>query len=220
MTQQELADSAGVSLRTVSDLERGAATSPQREPIRLLADALRLIGAERSKFDRVGRGQRRTGRSLCPPGAPGCCSAGDCLARRAAHRQAYTTITRAALGSMHSTVGRRCSSGWNSTGRPRVPISAGAFVSPGLNHCRHGIPSGWSHDAPFAVRRLAHRPRHALVSTRSRGRCHFRTRSRRCPAWTWPGAWLQVLFRERRDSGRVRTDLSRGLRRDATHPQR
>ncbi len=69
-------------------------------------------------------------------------------------------------------------SGWNSIGRRRVPISAGAFVSPGLNHCRHGIPSGWSHDAPFAVRRPAHQPRHALVSTRSRGRCHVRTQHR------------------------------------------
>ena len=40
----------------------------------------------------------------------------------------------------------------------------------------HGIPSGWSHVAPFAVRRPAHRPRHALVSTCSRGRCHARPR--------------------------------------------
>jgi hypothetical protein len=35
---------------------------------------------------------------------------------------------------------------------------------PGSNHCLHGIPFGWSHVAPFAVRRPAHRPRHALVS--------------------------------------------------------
>jgi DNA-binding transcriptional MocR family regulator len=62
--------------------------------------------------------------------------------------------------------------GWNSPGRPRVPTLADALVSPGPNHCLHGIPSGWSHVAPFAVRRPAHRSRHALVSTRSRGRCH------------------------------------------------
>jgi hypothetical protein len=59
--------------------------------------------------------------------------------------------------------------GWNSTGRTRVLPPVGALVSPGPNHCLHGIPSGWSHDAPFAVRRPAHRLRHALASTRSGG---------------------------------------------------
>ena len=59
--------------------------------------------------------------------------------------------------------------GWNSTGRTRVLPPVGALVSPGPDHCLHGIPSGWSHDAPFAVRRPAHRPRHALASRRSGG---------------------------------------------------
>jgi len=57
LTQQELADAAGVSLRTVSDLERGAATSPQRETVRLLADALALIGPERAGFETAARGR-------------------------------------------------------------------------------------------------------------------------------------------------------------------
>jgi tetratricopeptide (TPR) repeat protein/transcriptional regulator with XRE-family HTH domain len=51
MTQQALADAAGVSLRTVSDLERGVATTPQRETVRLLGDALSLIGVERTRFE-------------------------------------------------------------------------------------------------------------------------------------------------------------------------
>jgi hypothetical protein len=62
-----------------------------------------------------------------------------------------------------------------------IAVADPAFISPsvrlcppGSNHCLHGIPSGWSHDAPFAVRRPAHRPRHALASGRSRGRCHVR----------------------------------------------
>jgi len=57
LTQQELADAAGVSLRTVSDLERGVATAPQKETIRLLADALHLIGPERAEFERAARGR-------------------------------------------------------------------------------------------------------------------------------------------------------------------
>jgi hypothetical protein len=72
------------------------------------------------------------------------------------------------------------SRGWNSTGRTRVPPPVGALVSPGPDHCLHGIPSGWSHDVPFAVRRPAHRPRHALASTSSRGRCHILTRPSAC----------------------------------------
>jgi tetratricopeptide (TPR) repeat protein/transcriptional regulator with XRE-family HTH domain len=56
-TQQELADAAGVSLRTVSDLERGAATTPQKETVRLLGDALRVIGPERARFETAARGR-------------------------------------------------------------------------------------------------------------------------------------------------------------------
>jgi hypothetical protein len=40
-----------VSLRTVSDLERGTATTPQKQTVRLLADALHLIGPERIQFE-------------------------------------------------------------------------------------------------------------------------------------------------------------------------
>jgi tetratricopeptide (TPR) repeat protein/transcriptional regulator with XRE-family HTH domain len=57
LTQQELADAAGVSLRTVSDLERGAAATPQKETVRLLGDALALIGAEREQFETAARGR-------------------------------------------------------------------------------------------------------------------------------------------------------------------
>ena len=56
LTQQELADAAGLSLRTVSNLERGAAASPRKETTRLLGDALGLIGAERERFETAARG--------------------------------------------------------------------------------------------------------------------------------------------------------------------
>jgi tetratricopeptide (TPR) repeat protein/transcriptional regulator with XRE-family HTH domain len=57
LTQEELAAAAGVSLRAVSNLERGAATTPQQETVRVLADALHLTGAERSLFEAVARGR-------------------------------------------------------------------------------------------------------------------------------------------------------------------
>ena len=57
LTQEELAEAAGLSLRAVSDLERGVATTLQRETVRLLADALRLIGPARARFEAAARGR-------------------------------------------------------------------------------------------------------------------------------------------------------------------
>jgi tetratricopeptide (TPR) repeat protein/transcriptional regulator with XRE-family HTH domain len=56
LTQEELAGAAGLSLRTVSDLERGVATSPHRDTVRLLADALHIIGPARTDFETTARG--------------------------------------------------------------------------------------------------------------------------------------------------------------------
>src|ERR1700722_11109386 len=67
LTQQELADAAGLSLRTVSDLERGVATTPQKETVRLLADALHLLGLEGAQFETAGRGRPLT--SVSQPAA-------------------------------------------------------------------------------------------------------------------------------------------------------
>src|SRR5215213_7792749 len=53
LTQEELAEHAGISARGISDLERGARTHPHRETVRLLADALGLSGVERSAFVRA-----------------------------------------------------------------------------------------------------------------------------------------------------------------------
>src|SRR5262245_38153277 len=50
LTQAELAERAGVSVRTVSDLERDVAHTPHRDTVRLLADALALSDEERPRF--------------------------------------------------------------------------------------------------------------------------------------------------------------------------
>jgi transcriptional regulator with XRE-family HTH domain len=62
LTQEELAERAGVSARTVSDLEREVALTPRNETARLLADALNLTGAARESFETVARGR------AAPPG--------------------------------------------------------------------------------------------------------------------------------------------------------
>jgi non-specific serine/threonine protein kinase len=47
LTQEALAELAGISVRAISDLERGARTHPYRETATLLADALGLTGSTR-----------------------------------------------------------------------------------------------------------------------------------------------------------------------------
>ena len=56
-TQEELAEAAGLSVRAVAYLERGAVISPQKETVRLLADALGLVGEVRAGFEAAARGR-------------------------------------------------------------------------------------------------------------------------------------------------------------------
>jgi transcriptional regulator with XRE-family HTH domain len=48
LTQEELAERAGLSVRAVSDLERGVHQAPRLETVRMLADALRLEATDRA----------------------------------------------------------------------------------------------------------------------------------------------------------------------------
>ncbi len=57
LTQEELADAAQMSPRSVSDLERGINQTARRESRRLLADALQLTGPEREAFEAAARGR-------------------------------------------------------------------------------------------------------------------------------------------------------------------
>jgi transcriptional regulator with XRE-family HTH domain len=66
LTQEELAAAAGISPRTVSDLERGINQTPRRATAELLADALDLTGPEREQFMAAARRRPAT-----PPGADG-----------------------------------------------------------------------------------------------------------------------------------------------------
>ena len=57
LTQEELAERAGVSARLISDLERGIIHRPRRDTVRLLADGLGLTGPERAAFTAAARGR-------------------------------------------------------------------------------------------------------------------------------------------------------------------
>jgi transcriptional regulator with XRE-family HTH domain/tetratricopeptide (TPR) repeat protein len=55
LTQEELADKAGLSARAISALERGVSHLPRRDTVALLADALSLAPAERAFFQAAAR---------------------------------------------------------------------------------------------------------------------------------------------------------------------
>ncbi|MGH2532941.1 MAG: ATP-binding protein [Thermomicrobiales bacterium] len=64
LTQEELAERASVSARLISDLERGTIHRPRRDTVRLLADGLRLSGADRDAFSTMARGRPEAGAML------------------------------------------------------------------------------------------------------------------------------------------------------------
>ena len=64
LTQEELAEAASVSPRSVSDLERGISHTARKDTALLLADALGLAGPARELFVAVARGQTPTAQLL------------------------------------------------------------------------------------------------------------------------------------------------------------
>ncbi len=69
LTQEELAEAAGLSSRAISYLERGEVGTPRKETVRLLADALRLTGVNRSQFETAARNRGDTSTAGAAAGA-------------------------------------------------------------------------------------------------------------------------------------------------------
>jgi transposase len=71
LSQEQLAERAELSERTVRNLEAGRVRSPRTDTVRLLADALQLSGPERQSWFEAARGvnHRRAGPTV--PGAGG-----------------------------------------------------------------------------------------------------------------------------------------------------
>ena len=65
LSQQELAERSGLSVRTIGNLERGASKWPYRDSLHRLADALELRDEARAGFIAA------AGRRLAPEAAPG-----------------------------------------------------------------------------------------------------------------------------------------------------
>ncbi len=78
LTQEQLAEAAGLSPRTVSDLERGIHRSARQNTARLLADALDLTERVRGLFMAAARGQHPAAQAL--PAVAGAAVAGPAVA--------------------------------------------------------------------------------------------------------------------------------------------
>jgi tetratricopeptide (TPR) repeat protein/transcriptional regulator with XRE-family HTH domain len=68
LTQEELAEAASLSPRSISDLERGIHATARPQTARLLADALGLTGPQRAHFEATARGR---GSAVSPVGGAG-----------------------------------------------------------------------------------------------------------------------------------------------------
>src|SRR5262249_43598904 len=71
LTLEELAEAAGVSVRALSDIERGRALGPQRRTVALIAGALKLEDTRREQFFALAKAGRT--RSAYLATAPGLC---------------------------------------------------------------------------------------------------------------------------------------------------
>jgi LuxR family maltose regulon positive regulatory protein len=67
LSQERLAERSGLSARTVRDLEVGRVRRPHAESVRLLADALHLVGWEREQFQVAARGSPSGGSPRAQP---------------------------------------------------------------------------------------------------------------------------------------------------------
>ncbi|TDV40144.1 helix-turn-helix domain-containing protein [Actinophytocola oryzae] len=55
LTQEGLAERSGLSPRSIQNLESGRVSRPRRDSVRLLADALGLVGRTRAEFEHAAR---------------------------------------------------------------------------------------------------------------------------------------------------------------------
>ena len=82
MTQEQLADRAGLSPRSISDLERGVHRTARQETIKLLVQAFGLTGSDQMAFEAAARGRPLAGEIAGPgPQAGGVAAATRTLPR-------------------------------------------------------------------------------------------------------------------------------------------
>jgi transcriptional regulator with XRE-family HTH domain len=88
MSQQELAERSGLSVRAISDLERGRTRFPYQDSLGRLADALGLCGPARTEFTAA------ASRRLATPGAAAVAAPGGRIVLRPPQAAAIEELAR------------------------------------------------------------------------------------------------------------------------------
>ena len=149
LTQEELAEQAGLGVRTVSDIERGRVARPHRHSVDLLRRALNL-----GEPARAGRsaGSSASARATTPLTVPAAVSAGSAMVQPVVPRQlppavAYFTgraSELAALSQLLDQVGR---------GPPGAVVICAVDGMAGVG--KTALAVLWAHQVARAVRRRA-----------------------------------------------------------------
>ncbi|HEV3293313.1 MAG TPA: helix-turn-helix transcriptional regulator [Streptosporangiaceae bacterium] len=117
LTQEELAEAASVSPRSVSDLERGINLTARKDTARLLADALGLAGPQRAVFEAAARGRA--------PGAGRRCRDAGCV-------PGWAVVGRSGVGEPRGAGSGRAGAGTGCAGGRRSrPGASAAGPAPG-----------------------------------------------------------------------------------------
>jgi LuxR family maltose regulon positive regulatory protein len=146
LSQEELAERARLSQRTISDLERGVTTAPYRDTVAQLADALELVASDRAALEDAVRRSRASpapdqepGRApvdpllatkvAIPPARPALVPRPRLIARLVAGLQGPLTLLSAPAGSGKTTL----LSAWRATPEGQKPPVAWVSLDEGDN---------------------------------------------------------------------------------------
>jgi len=146
LTQEELAERAEVSARTISDAERGLRTTIYRDTARRLAEALGLMGDDLARFERAARARRKLPpqiRSEIPvPPTP-------LIGRDHEVDQARNALSSAGVRLLTLT-------GPGGIGKTRIAIEIAARMRPEFGGNVFFVPLGGTDEASLVLSEIAH----------------------------------------------------------------
>ena len=151
LTQEELAEAASLSPRSVSDLERGVNLTARHDTARLLAGALGLTGPQRSLFEAAARGR-------CPAGEVLAAGNGAAAATRTLPRDIASFTGRAAeLAQLAGAVTGAAAAGVGVVGIHAIGGMAGVGKTAFAVHAAHRLAGSFP-DGQFFLPLHAHTP--------------------------------------------------------------
>ena len=162
LTQEELAEAAGISPRSVSDLERGINRTARKDTALLLADALSLTGQVRALFVAAARGRVPAADVIATGNGAAAQGAGAVSATRTLPRDIGSFTGREAELSELLAVLAGAAEGGGVVGIHAIDGMAGAGKTALAVHAAHRL-AGRFPDGQFFVPLHAHTPGQRLV---------------------------------------------------------